>query len=501
MMNGFTKEEQYLNALGSRSFLQFWSWPNLFRDQGDVTKHGDGKEICDLIVVFDKDIILFSDKKIKFNLDKDVEIAWARWARKAIGESAKQLDGARRWLQKYPDRIYTDKSCTNKIPIEIPIGEDVVFHHIVVSHGIEEVIGSFNVDSSFMFDNHLKGNDNWNKGKAIPFCIGEVEHEQFIHVFNEYTIGLVLEEFDTIKDFIHYLGQRESLFSLNGRVRINSESSIIGLYYNSFDEATNERVIVNNEMHSSDCIIIDGEGISDLYNTSSFKYKNAENKISYFWDDLIEAFTYHILNDSTEYTNYLSHSEAEEGIRELARSNRFERRILAETFFEFYNKLVPLQRGTRLMIDPYDSTKAYLFFAFPEEVVADNKYRDLRRELLGDYCVINLHLNRGVSRIYGIGFKTRRNASKLTRNFFNEGQDFVSLKVNELDVGFYSEAEKLHDKYVEEGLLGSRERLNKTSNEFPEIRVTKVSKKLKGSLRNQPCTCGSGLKIKKCCGI
>ncbi len=364
-MNGFTKEEQYLHSLGGRSFLQFWSWPNLFRDQGDVTKHGDGKEICDLIVVFDNDIILFSDKKIKFNLEKDVDIAWSRWARKAIGESAKQLDGARRWLQKYPERIYINKLCTNKIPIKIPIGEGVVFHHIVVCHGVEEIISSFNVDSSFMFDSSLKGNDTWSKEKAIPFCVGEVEQEHFIHVFNEYTIGLVLKEFDTTKDFIHYLGQREALLSLNGRVRVNSESSIINLYYNSFNEATNERAIVTNEMLNSDCVVIDGEGISNLYDTYSFRYKSSENKVSYFWDDMIEAFTYHILNNSAEYTNFISHSEAEEGIRELARSNRFERRMLAETFLEFYYKAVPSKRGTRLMIDPYDSTKAYLFLHFP----------------------------------------------------------------------------------------------------------------------------------------
>ena len=85
--------------------------------------------------------------------------------------------------------------------------------------------------------------------------------------------------------------------------------------------------------------------------------------------------------------------------------------------------------------------------------------------------------------------------------FFGEGQDFVSLKVNELDADFYNEAEKLHDRYVEDGLLASREIFNRTSNEFPEAREVKVSKKLKGIARNHLCPCGSGLKVKKCCGI
>src|SRR6266516_474320 len=138
-MSGFTNEERFLNNLARKSFLRFWSWPNLFRDQRNRGCKGDGKELCDLVVVFGNDVLLFSDKKIKFNTAKPLNIAWARWAREAIGESVKQIFGAKRWLVNYQDRIFLNKECSERLPLELPKENQVTFHFIVVCHGCEEV--------------------------------------------------------------------------------------------------------------------------------------------------------------------------------------------------------------------------------------------------------------------------------------------------------------------------------------------------------------------------
>lgn len=53
---GLTKTEQRLVALGYRTFLNLWSYPNPYKMQAN------GKELCDLLVVFDNHIIIFSDK-------------------------------------------------------------------------------------------------------------------------------------------------------------------------------------------------------------------------------------------------------------------------------------------------------------------------------------------------------------------------------------------------------------------------------------------------------
>ena len=58
--DGITDSERYLKKLCERTFLSLWSYPNVYRDQGGAAK-GDGKEVCDLLVVFENHIIMFSD--------------------------------------------------------------------------------------------------------------------------------------------------------------------------------------------------------------------------------------------------------------------------------------------------------------------------------------------------------------------------------------------------------------------------------------------------------
>ena len=58
---GATLAEEYLGRLCGRTFLSLWSYLGVHRDKG-IKNGGDGKEVCDLLVVFDNHIIIFSDK-------------------------------------------------------------------------------------------------------------------------------------------------------------------------------------------------------------------------------------------------------------------------------------------------------------------------------------------------------------------------------------------------------------------------------------------------------
>ncbi len=502
-MSGFTDEEVFLNILGANSFLRFWSWPNMFRDQGDTNKNGDGKEICDLTVVFEDNVILFSDKRIEFNTTKDVEVAWSRWARKAIGDSVKQIKGARRWFETYPERVFVDKKCKHKIPVKIPDKDAIKFHNIVVCHGIEEILASFNNEASFMFDNSIRGNVHWYRNEATPFCIGQIFEGDFVHVFNESTIELVLEEFNTTKDFTHYLSQREELLSSDKHIRVVSESDMMQLYYENFDEEKGGRSIWPKELIEAEGAVIDMGGIQRLYENPSFLAKEQEDRISYFWDDLIESFSFHVLNGSAEHTSYEHPIEAEPSIRFMAATSRFERRILANAFKDFYEKAIPGQRGTRLCIDPANQENAYVFCLVPQHhsFSSSDEYREVRRGMVQDYCAINKYLNRRIKSVFGIACKTRGEGQGLSPEFFNEGQDFVLLYGDDWEENDYLEAKKIHDEYVAHGLLVDRSVHMETINEFPEG-DSGFRKKIdvKGKDRNLPCICGSGKKIKKCCG-
>lgn len=501
-MSGYTDEEILLNRLGAGSFLKFWSWPSLFRDQGDSNKYGDGKEICDLVVIFGNDIILFSDKKIKFNQSSDVNIAWARWARKAIGDSVKQIKGARRWFEEFPDRIYIDKKCKNRIPIKIPSKEEIKFHNVVVCHGIENILSSFNSEASFIFDNSIVGAAHWNQLEVKPFYIGQIFEGDFVHIFNESTIMLALQEFDTAKDFIQYLDQRKSLLSANKHVMVNSESDIMQLHYESFDENLEERSIWSEDLKNAQKIILKRGGIEELLTHPSLIAKKEADKISYFWDDLINVFSHHILNDTAEHKNWENPIDVEPGVRFLASTCRFERRILAEAFKAFYEKALPGQRGTRLFSDYFNEGNAYLFFFLPDTSnnISNDEYRGVRRQMLQDYCLINKYLDRSLKVLIGVAAKTREEGQVLSRDFFNHGQDFLVFHFDEWSDEDYINAEVVYKEYVSSGLLAERFKSIKRSNEFPdEVAMSKLKIDLKGSQRNLPCVCGSGKKIKNCC--
>ena len=91
---GLTPTERYLARLAERSFLNLWSYPNPYRDQGQRGV-GDGKELCDLLVVCGRDIIIFSEKNIGWPSSPDVKTAWRRWAKRALLDATRQARGRR----------------------------------------------------------------------------------------------------------------------------------------------------------------------------------------------------------------------------------------------------------------------------------------------------------------------------------------------------------------------------------------------------------------------
>src|SRR3954468_23767803 len=91
--SGGTPSERYLQALCERSFLRFWSHPRVFQDDG-LNRCGQGKELCDLLVVFGDDILIFSDKHCQFPKHDDLHVAWTRWFKRAVLAGANQIYGA-----------------------------------------------------------------------------------------------------------------------------------------------------------------------------------------------------------------------------------------------------------------------------------------------------------------------------------------------------------------------------------------------------------------------
>jgi hypothetical protein len=84
------QSEQFVFKLCRRSFLSLWSYASP-RGKG-------GKELCDILVVCDPHVIIFSVEEVNYIETDDTVVGWERWRRSAIEESSGQIYGAERWL-------------------------------------------------------------------------------------------------------------------------------------------------------------------------------------------------------------------------------------------------------------------------------------------------------------------------------------------------------------------------------------------------------------------
>jgi len=206
---GTTPSERRLARLAEGTFLDLWSYPNPHRDQRSAAGT-EGKENCDLLVVCGNHVVMFSEKTIAWTKSDDVRTSWPRWYKKAIRNSAKQLKGARRWLETQPDRVFVDAECTQRLPIELPPLATRVTHMRVVAHGARpacaefwggEDRGSLIVMPSLSGDEHLGDS-------AFPFAVGDVAPDSsLVHVLDDGNLSMVLTELDTVRDFTDYLSQ------------------------------------------------------------------------------------------------------------------------------------------------------------------------------------------------------------------------------------------------------------------------------------------------------
>ena len=124
---GLTPSEKVLADICDRSFLSVWSYPNLFRTPA--------KELCDVLVVFGDNVVIFSDKSCAYPDSGDPALDWSRWYRRSIGKSAHQIRRAEQWVRNLPERVFLDAKCEQPLPIQLPPAERLRVHRICTPSG------------------------------------------------------------------------------------------------------------------------------------------------------------------------------------------------------------------------------------------------------------------------------------------------------------------------------------------------------------------------------
>jgi hypothetical protein len=320
-----TPSEEYVKTLCEKTFLSLWCYANPIGKKN--------KELCDLLVVCDPSIIIISVKEIQYKDTDDFDTDYQRWRKKAIDNSVDQIYGAERW-------ITTARNVTTvegEQALIFPSKESARVYRVAVAFGSQG-------KASIQFSDFGKG---------------------FVHVFDEQSLNILMNELDTITDFIEYLDKKERLSISGKKLALDGGEEDLLAYFLSN----------NRSFPTEPDFIVFTNGIWDQFiKSKEYQTKKELNKRSYAWDALIEQLSTYFRENELLTTHPLDTFEFV--IRIMAKEDRFCRRMLSEVLFEFLNKS---KEGVSARIFPSPSGVTYLFQASNEDL--DRKYRCMELEL------------------------------------------------------------------------------------------------------------------------
>ncbi len=511
---GITSAERYLQRLCERSFLSLWSYAGIFRDQGKQNV-GDGKEVCDLLVVFGDKVLIFSDKDCAFPDSGDPNLDWRRWYKRAIAKSVDQIMGAERWIRDHPDRLFLDRCCTKPFPISLPAPGDMRVHRIVVVPSIAEHA-----------KDHLGGSgslaiDTAVEGAALPFSIGRVAPVgAFVHVLDDHTLDIVLETLDTVPDFVAYLECKEQCLQGDSHIQSAGEEELLAHFLSRADESGMHDFIID-QTHMSGFVSVQAKVIQfsrggwERFSCSSTRaMQRMANEVSYAWDALIEEFTCHIFGGTQYFATHPEPREQEIGLRFLARENRTRRRMLAEALLAILRERQVENLRLRTICPSFPGDPYYAFVTFKHDPsLTEEQYRQRRFDLLHACCLITHYRFPDAMDIVGLATEP---------GHLNErSEDLCYLNGRE-----WNQQDTEQARFLEKTLnLGKDMRaIASIVHEYPKVKYLQPSQDQgrpktfvmpahpsssrhryqnhhrRQLCRNDPCPCVSGRKYKHCCG-
>lgn len=475
---GTTASERYLATLADRAFLNLWSYPNPYRSQ-KLSGGTDGKELCDLLVVCDPHVIVFSEKDISWT-DKPIDVAWPRWFRKAVSAAADQLKGAERWIKEFPDRIFLDKACATPFPLTFPPSERLRLHRVVVARGAAEAcreyfgggLGTLLVMPGIHGPAHVTPEAEG----YMPFAIGDLEPgADFVHVFDEVALDIVLRELDTITDFTDYLDKRATFLRSGRLIAAHGEEDLLAYYAIRTNEAGEHDFTApeGKQWHEIDGFTLGAGHYDDLVSNPQYIAKKRADKISYLWDGLIETFTNHMMGGTSivlpghEYS--LSGSEL--AVRHMALANRFVRRNHGEAIMGaleigktrdiFFRAMLPAPTDAKPHTGFFFVTYKYLDWM--DEQGGYEQYRLFRSFYIQTYAQAILMQHPHLLQVVGIAMEPPdqgRGASE--DNVLALQQDWTDEQIAQVK-----------EDCANLGIMQSLKETPYSGQEYPEVRVSK----------------------------
>lgn len=273
---GFTPTERLLSRLCENTFFGLFSYLNPVRE--------DGKELCDLIAVFDDHVFIFFDRESRKmdNVAKDISVRWNRWKREVIEKQVKALAGAEKYIRTGKP-IFLDPKRETALPVTMP--RNPVVHKFIVAHGASEACKASsgeNIYGSLGVSYSKPGIPSLN----LPFYV-ELENKDPIHVLDSVNVELVLGELDTFFDFTSYVTEKENAIRRYDFLTYCGEEDLLAHYFLNYDPDGKRYRIGEHPLRYQGIVIEEGEW-KNFAASQRYRERKEANRNSYFWDWLLQ---------------------------------------------------------------------------------------------------------------------------------------------------------------------------------------------------------------------
>lgn len=482
-MGGVTATERLLAEFCEKTFLKLWSYPNPHKD--------DGHELCDLLAVFGDTLFIFFDRENELpeSAEKEPQVLWERWKRHVIDRQVKTAHGAERYIRSGRP-IYVDAKRNTQLPV--PFDKDkAVIHKIIVAHGAKSACERASPQN--IYGSLAISYTETDGGPTDPFHV-EIDRRNPVHVLDSHNMPIVLCELDTVSDFSAYLEEKTRAAAAFDYLSYCGEEDLLGHYLLNYDTSTKRHVIGPKSQDKTKLTgLLIGEGEwHDFVRTEVYKNTKNEDRISYFWDQLIQRTCQNSLEGTLGGNSNIARGES--AIYEMVKEPRFMRRGLSEkmlTAVERFPDAGPFTRQVTFL-PSFELNVGYVFLQLriPEEFRAAPDLREKRQALLEIACGAAKNKFPNLLKVIGIGIEAPKFAGD------SVAEDFILMPCDSWPDDRKRHYEALNREWKFFQTASLQQFKDRVTQFVQPPHITKESK----IGRNDPCPCGSGKKYKKCHG-
>lgn len=369
-----TRSEEWAYNLCRDSFFSLFSFVNPIGKKG--------KELCDVIIICGKDIVLISIKEININLTDNYDVDYNRWNTRAIEDSVKQLNGAERFLKT----VSSFKLKGSEEEIELPIEKN--FFKIALAIGGR---GKFPIPES-------------------------IRNNGYVNIMDEVSFHSITLELDTITDFISYLREKQTKLS-NVYFTGNGEEDLLAYYlFNEFNFPDKTYLVFDEGLYKS------------LKKDKLYIKEKKERQESYIWDFIINHSAQNHFTQNGYNTKSLNNLMKAYEI--MAQETRFERVKLVNNL----NEVIKTNIRARIYFSPSFNHVIYVFVS--------GKFNNQKERLkeLEIRCMVAAFLMNKSAVVIGIAWEIQKDTEVYDvayhnyNNIWNDRLDKSSLiAINELE--------------------------------------------------------------------